>query len=580
VRPLYFGSPGHYGVLYEAPAGETTGRGVLLCSPLGREGVGSHRPLRSLAQRLAAGGRPTLQFDWPGYGESLGDAGDLGLVPAMLRAVPAALHELRLRSGVTDVTVVGVGSGALLAAAALAHHTPQADELVLWGAPRTGRTYLRELRAFQGLTTDGVSAAHATATLPPGAMEASGFLVTQETADGLAAIDLAEISLPAVSRILLLDCAGDARLADALGRSGSSVEIARTGGIQMLLEPPGVSLLDEAAAETIAGWLGAGAPQRHAAGLPPAVLEGSGWTEEVVAIDGPAGTMLATVARPHELRTDAWVLLLNAGAVRRSGPNRLWTRWARSWAAAGVPSLRLDATGIGDSDGADVHARTLETMCTRELVTDVQAAVRYTRDVLGAPRVVPVGLCSGAFAAYRAAVHEPSVTGAVMMNLQTTEWDRGEWERDLAQHARRSVRRRGVVRSVRRLRNTGLQTLAGATRGQLAEMRARLAISRRTSVHALPESSAAGLREELRRLRQRDVDMLFVFSSGDLGITYVTRRLGSLDALEGELGARLAVIDGPDHTFRPLWSHGVLRQAVESHLALLGVLEPAPGDAV
>ena len=64
--------------------------------------------------------------------------------------------------------------------------------------------------------------------------------------------------------------------------------------------------------------------------------------------------------------------------------------------------------------------------------------------------------------------------------------------------------------------------------------------------------------------------MLFVFSSGDLGITYVTRRLGALESLE-DLGAKLVVVDGPDHTFRPLWSHDVLRQAVESHLALLGV---------
>jgi hypothetical protein len=33
------------------------------------------------------------------------------------------------------------------------------------------------------------------------------------------------------------------------------------------------------------------------------------------------------------------------------------------------------------------------------------------------------------------------------------------------------------------------------------------------------------------------------------------------------------IIHGPDHTFRPLWSHPVLRRSLETHLRLIGFLE-------
>jgi alpha/beta superfamily hydrolase len=42
----------------------------------------------------------------------------------------------------------------------------------------------------------------------------------------------------------------------------------------------------------------------------------------------------------------------------RSGPNRLTTAFARRWACAGVPSLRLDLRGIGDSDGDPFEGET------------------------------------------------------------------------------------------------------------------------------------------------------------------------------------------------------------------------------
>ena len=77
----------------------------------------------------------------------------------------------------------------------------------------------------------------------------------------------------------------------------------------------------------------------------------------------------------------------------------------------------------------------------------------------------------------------------------------------------------------------------------------------------------------VRRLAARRVEMLCLFCAGDRGIPYFERHLGpdfcSLLAAEG---VDVEVINGPDHTFRPLWSHAVLRRALERPLGRAGVL--------
>jgi len=104
-------------------------------------------------------------------------------------------------------------------------------------------------------------------------------------------------------------------------------------------------------------------------------------------------------------------LLLNTGIMNRVGPHRLNVKIARSLAAAGVPSLRMDLSGLGDSPAARTPLR-----ADARAVQDLQAAMDHLQQTLGIDRFVVFGLCSGAINGYRLALADPRVTGLMMFD--------------------------------------------------------------------------------------------------------------------------------------------------------------------
>ena len=66
-------------------------------------------------------------------------------------------------------------------------------------------------------------------------------------------------------------------------------------------------------------------------------------------VEHEVGTLFGILAEPVDgPRPPLAAIFLNAGAVRRIGPNRLWVEAARRAAAEGLPTLRVDLEGIGD----------------------------------------------------------------------------------------------------------------------------------------------------------------------------------------------------------------------------------------
>ena len=104
-------------------------------------------------------------------------------------------------------------------------------------------------------------------------------------------------------------------------------------------------------------------------------------------------------------------LLLNTGVMNRIGPHRLNVKIARAIAAVGVPSLRMDLSGLGDSLASKAPLRADE-----QAVLDLQAAMDHLQQTLGIDRFVVFGLCSGAINGYRLALADPRVTGLMMFD--------------------------------------------------------------------------------------------------------------------------------------------------------------------
>jgi len=101
----------------------TRSTGVVIASPIGRERLRVYRELVWTSRVLATAGYPVLQFDYRGEGESEGTF-DRSTLTSRVDDLEAAARELRTRSGCSDLCVMGVREGALIALLGAQRLTP------------------------------------------------------------------------------------------------------------------------------------------------------------------------------------------------------------------------------------------------------------------------------------------------------------------------------------------------------------------------------------------------------------------------------------------------------------------------
>lgn len=105
------------------------------------------------------------------------------------------------------------------------------------------------------------------------------------------------------------------------------------------------------------------------------------------------------------------LIILNAGVLHRVGPHRLHVKLARKAAELGIPALRMDLSGIGDSRSprTDLSFRALS-------VRDAQAAMDLVSHRLGVNHFVLFGLCSGADNSLATALEDERVFSIAMVD--------------------------------------------------------------------------------------------------------------------------------------------------------------------
>ncbi|MEZ4394997.1 MAG: hypothetical protein R3A48_28300 [Polyangiales bacterium] len=118
------------------------------------------------------------------------------------------------------------------------------------------------------------------------------------------------------------------------------------------------------------------------------------------------------------------VLWLSAGQKVRQGAWRMNVVIARRLAAIGVPVLRFDYHGIGDSEGDDRHGQFVMDLYgfiqTGGFRGDVSAAAAYLRSRVGPQRLVIGGLCGGAISALFASSRIDDVASLLLVDLPVT----------------------------------------------------------------------------------------------------------------------------------------------------------------
>jgi exosortase A-associated hydrolase 2 len=149
ILPFYFGSADKrlFGCYHEPRGTKSRKCAVVICQPMGHEYIYCHRALRQLAARLCEAGFPVLRFDFSGCGDSSGEAED-GTLARWLHDTCLAVTEIKNKTGVARVCLIGIRLGAALAFAAAAECN-DVDSIVLWDPVVLGRTYLEGLSRLQ-----------------------------------------------------------------------------------------------------------------------------------------------------------------------------------------------------------------------------------------------------------------------------------------------------------------------------------------------------------------------------------------------------------------------------------------------
>lgn len=134
-----------------------------------------------------------------------------------------------------------------------------------------------------------------------------------------------------------------------------------------------------------------------------------GYAEQAVAFDCEGETLIGIVAKPVSAPVARGVLIVVGGPQYRVGSHRQFLLLARDLAAHGIPCMRFDYRGMGDSSGLP---RSFETVSA-----DIGAAVDcFVRSVPGMTQVVLWGLCDAASAASFYAVSDKRIESLVLLN--------------------------------------------------------------------------------------------------------------------------------------------------------------------
>lgn len=118
---------------------------------------------------------------------------------------------------------------------------------------------------------------------------------------------------------------------------------------------------------------------------------------------GPGRRLLALLSLPAQVDpTRPAIIVPNTGFEHRVGPHRLHVHLCRAFAEAGFVALRLDLSGMGDSDSGRVN----------DPVADQRCAMDELERLGVARSCVPIGLCSGGHDAHRYAKADPRAVAA------------------------------------------------------------------------------------------------------------------------------------------------------------------------
>lgn len=221
---------------------------------------------------------------------------------------------------------------------------------------------------------------------------------------------------------------------------------------------------------------------------------------------GEDGRLVGTLSRPDPASTSTrpdpasfGLVLFSAGVISRTGHHRLNVRLARRFAREGIPVLRFDLTGQGDSRPSNSTIG-----FEQQSILDVRSAMDEMSRRTGLGRFVHFGICSGAALSYSVALEDSRVVGCLLLDPYMYPTFKTRVNR-----VRASIREHGFLRFAS-------NWARGRARALLASLGPRKAGGGFDPMGGLgvktpPQGEFA---DGLSRLLDRGVELLMIYSAG------------------------------------------------------------------
>jgi pimeloyl-ACP methyl ester carboxylesterase len=554
--PVTFGSsmgvfhPGHASVA------------VLLLGAVGYEELCLRATWRSLAQALSDKGLACLRFDYPGQGDAHEAVDPQGL-DDWFEAVRNAAELLRRASGCERLVLLGQGLGGTLAVK-LAETLNPVVATVLMAPVGNGKRYLRELSAWSRIVSDRIGIG--TDPDDDTRCAVAGLRIAPGRLPAIATLGLTAIQQAPAAEVLLLSRpghAGDATLAETVAGLGAAVTQRDYEGYETLTTDPTAAHPPQAMIATVTDWIAARA---NAAGFalgdikapqPPGLAQGllgDGFVERPIRF-GPDGRLFGVLCEPLGPAAREPVVFVNAGRDYHIGWARVSVGQARAFAKRGIASLRFDASSVGDSGTAADGPE--EILYSQAQIDDVRLAIDAMQ-ARGFDAPVLIGRCSGAYAAFHAAVQDERIRRLVIVNNERFVWDPDESVEDAIRYAHRSAGDLGATLArkdgLRRLL-TGKLRVGPAGRYLIYRYRKKLSVKLAPVLGRLTKHGR--LHHQCHRhfatLTARNVELSLLYADGDVGLAELQTYFGEAGkGLAAYPNASLTMLADADHNFTHL----------------------------
>lgn len=222
------------------------------------------------------------------------------------------------------------------------------------------------------------------------------------------------------------------------------------------------------------------------------------YSERALAFPCAGDWLYGVASLPASQPGQCGVLVVVGGPQYRAGSHRQFTLLSRALADAGIPAMRFDYRGMGDSEGA---MRIFESVDE-----DIRAAIdRFMAEVPCLRQVALWGLCDGAAAAAMYAPKDARVRGLALLN---------PWVRTEDGAARATIRH---YYGARVLQREFWKKVIGGRFDVRAAGASLVSLVRTALSRSQPDDQAASLPDRLlAALRSFDGEVLVMLSGADL----------------------------------------------------------------